>query len=163
VVKTTEIKELIMIKGLYETHVYVKDLAKSVAFYQQLPGLQLCHYDEERKIAFFWVGAPQKFMLGLWEKPEAELSPRHFAFECDKNWILNESVSFLQSLNIRCYNFLKDGTERPMVFCWMPAVAIYFDDPDGNVLEFISILEGKGRPESGVLSYDEWLNIGEEE
>ena len=152
-----------MIKGLYETHVYVKDLATSIQFYQQLPGLAACHYDEERKIAFFWVGAPQKFMLGLWEMPEAERSSRHFAFECDKNWILHESVSFLHSLNIRCYNFLKDGIARPMVFCWMPAVAIYFDDPDGNVLEFISILEGRAKPESGVVSYDEWLTISKED
>lgn len=151
-----------MIKGLYETHVYVKDLARSIQFYQQLPGLQLCNYEEERKIAFFWVGEPQKFMLGLWEMPEAAQTVRHFAFECDRDWILHESVNFLKSLNIRGYNFLKDGTTRPMVFCWMPAVAIYFDDPDGNVLEFISILEGSAKAESGVVSYDEWLQISKE-
>lgn len=148
-----------MIKGLYETHVNVKDLARSIEFYKDLPGLQLCHYEAQRRIAFFWVGAPRKFMLGLWEMPATEITPRHFAFECEKEWILNESVAFLQSKNIRCYNFLKDGTERPMVFTWMPAIAIYFDDPDGNILEFISILEGKAKPELGVLSYYQWLSV----
>ena len=152
-----------MIKGLYETHVYVNDLQASIEFYKQLPGLQFCHYEEKRKIAFFWVGAPQKSMLGLWEMPEMEVRPRHFAFECDPNWILNESVTFLESKNIRCYNFLKDGTSRPMVFAWMPAIAIYFDDPDGNILEFISILEGAAKPELGVLSYEEWLGISKED
>ncbi|KKX50456.1 hypothetical protein [Sphingobacterium sp. IITKGP-BTPF85] len=39
----------------------------------------------------------------------------------------------------------------------MPALAIYFDDPDGNSLEFISMLDGKGQPEQGVLSYADWL------
>ena len=55
------------------------------------------------------------------------------------------------------YNFLKDETEKPMVFAWMPAIAIYFNDPDGNVLEFIAVLEGGAKPELGVISYEEWL------
>ena len=44
-----------------------------------------------------------------------------------------------------------------MVFAWMPAVAIYFDDPDGHILEFIAILNGEGKPEPGVISYEEWM------
>lgn len=39
----------------------------------------------------------------------------------------------------------------------MPAVAIYFKDPDGHDLEFIAILEGEGEPNLGVISYEEWL------
>jgi lactoylglutathione lyase len=39
----------------------------------------------------------------------------------------------------------------------MPALAIYFNDPDGNQLEFISVLEGEGQSEWGILSYEEWL------
>jgi hypothetical protein len=39
----------------------------------------------------------------------------------------------------------------------MPAIAIYFDDPDGHELEFIGILKGEGRPELGVLSYEHWM------
>lgn len=34
-----------------------------------------------------------------------------------------------------------------MVFGWMPAMEIYFNDPDGHVLEFIAILEREGKPE----------------
>jgi lactoylglutathione lyase len=41
----------------------------------------------------------------------------------------------------------------------MPAIAIYFNDPDGNQIEFIAILEGKARPELGVISYEEWLKL----
>jgi len=48
-----------------------------------------------------------------------------------------------------------------MVFAWMPAIAIYFDDPDGNSLEFISMLEGQGLPELGVINYVDWLKITE--
>jgi lactoylglutathione lyase len=46
-----------------------------------------------------------------------------------------------------------------MVFAWMPAIAIYFTDPDGHELEFIAILEGKARPGAGVISYEEWMAL----
>jgi lactoylglutathione lyase len=147
-----------MIKGLYETHLYVADLERSIEFYKQLPGLTFCHYEEKRRIAFFWIGKPKQAMLGLWEKPKSEIDIRHFAFECSPEYILHEAIPFLINKNLQPYNFLKDGTRQPMVFAWMPAVAIYFNDPDEHILEFIAILEGTGKPELGVIAYDEWCN-----
>jgi len=120
-----------MIKGLYETHVFVENIAVSIA---------------------------KQAMLGLWEKPKQEIHKMHFAFRCDVNDVLYRSVSFLKARNIKPYNFLNDGSETPMVFAWMPAVAIYFEDPDGHELEFIAVLDGVSRPELGVLSFDEWEN-----
>ena len=150
-----------MIKGLYETHLFVENLEVSIDFYKNLPGLEQCYFENERRIAFFWIGKPKEAMLGLWEKPKSEIDKRHFAFRCNKEDILNKSVQFLKTRNIKPYNFLNDGTEQPMVFCWMPAIAIYFDDPDGHQLEFISILDGEARPEWGVISYDEWKSLTE--
>ncbi len=144
-----------MIKGLYETHIQVSDLERAIAFYTEILGLELAHRYETRPIAFLWIGKNKESMLGLWEQKE-NLQTRHFAFTADKEDILNYSVGFLKSKNLKSYNFLKDGSEKPMVFAWMPALAIYFNDPDGNQLEFISILEGEGRPELGVVSYEEW-------
>lgn len=148
-----------MIKGLYETHLNVTDLERSIDFYKNTLGLEFCHIEEKRRIAFFWIGQPKEYMLGLWEKSEEEMEPRHFAFRCDLADILDRSVEFLKTKGLQPYNFLKDGTERPMVFAWMPAIALYFNDPDENVLEFIAVLEGKARPELGVVSYDEWLTV----
>lgn len=145
-----------MIKGLYETHIQVSDLEKGIHFYTQVLGLELAHRDKTRPIAFLWIGKNKESMLGLWEQKE-NLQTRHFAFTADKEDILNYSVDFLKKKNLKPYNFLKDGIEKPMVFSWMPALAIYFNDPDGNQLEFISVLEGEGQPEWGILSYDEWL------
>lgn len=145
-----------MIKGLYETHLFVSDLERSIDFYGKVLGLKQCHYEAARRVAFFWIGKDKQAMLGLWEKPKDQIDPRHFAFECDPDWVLNESVAFLKERNLKCHNFLNDGTERPMVFAWMPAIAIYFDDPDGHSLEFIGILEGDSKPENGILSYDAW-------
>ncbi len=145
-----------MIKGLYETHLFVENLERSIHFYANVLGLQQCYFDNERRAAFFWIGKPKEAMLGLWEKPKAEIDKRHFAFRCDLQDILERSVTFLKERNLTPYNFLKDGTERPMVFSWMPAVAIYFNDPDGHYLEFISILDEEARPELGVISYEDW-------
>ena len=152
-----------MIKGLFETHLFVADLERSISFYKTVLGLQPCYYEEERRAAFFWIGKPKEAMLGLWEKPKEKIDTRHFAFRCDVDDILNRSVSFLKERNLQPYNFLKDGTERPMVFAWMPAIAVYFNDPDGHSLEFIAILEGDPRPGQGVISYDEWLKLEEED
>ena len=98
-------------------------------------------------------------MLGLWEKPKEEIQARHFAFECEPDWVLNESVPYLQAHNIKSWNFLVDNKEVPMVFCWMPAISIYFHDPDGHELEFIGILPGEPKPEEEkrVVTYEEWL------
>lgn len=148
-----------MIKGLYETHLFVADIDVSIAFYKNMPGLEFCHYEKERKIAFFWIGKPKQAMLGLWEKPKEKIDKRHFAFRCDADDILYRSVDFLKSRGIKPYNFLNDGNETPMVFAWMPAVAIYFEDPDGHELEFIAILDGPSRPELGVISYDDWKKL----
>lgn len=148
-----------MIKGLYETHINVSNLETAINFYKNVLGLYHCHTEEKRRVAFFWIGQSKEYMLGIWEKPVGELEKRHFAFRCDTEDIVNRSVSFLKEKNLQPYNFLKDETERPMVFAWMPAIAIYFNDPDGNVLEFIAVLEGKARPELGVISYEEWLAV----
>jgi len=149
-----------MITGLYETHLFVENLARSIDFYKNVLGLEQCYFEEGRRAAFFWIGKPKEAMLGLWEKPKAQIDKRHFAFRCDREYILNRAAGFLKQHNLRPYNFLNDGTDVPMVFAWMPALAIYFDDPDGHALEFIAILEGAPRPELGVISYDAWMNTG---
>ena len=150
-----------MIKGLYETHLFVEDLERSVKFYSEIMGLKQCRFEEDRRIAFFWIGKAQQAMIGLWEKPKHEIDIRHFAFQCEPGWILNESEPFLKSHDIHCWNFLHDGTTQPMVFCWVPAIAIYFNDPDGHELEYIGVLPGKPKSESEkrILSYQDWLKI----
>ena len=145
-----------MIKGLYETHLFVEDLEKSIDFYSNLLGLFLCHREEKRKAAFFWIGNAKEAMLGIWQRPKEEIDKRHFAFRCEIEDVLYKSVSFLKMRNIQPYNFFYNKTEGPMVFAWMPAVSIYFDDPDGHCLEFIALLEGEARPGLGIISYQEW-------
>jgi catechol 2,3-dioxygenase-like lactoylglutathione lyase family enzyme len=153
-----------MIKGLYETHLFVENLERSMEFYGNTLELKQCRFNDERRTAFFWIGEDKQFMLGLWEKPKQEIDIRHFAFQCEADWILNESENYLKSRNINYWNFLNDDTNGPMVFVWMPAISIYFSDPDGHELEFIGILKGKTKPddERRVVTYSDWLHIENE-
>ena len=155
-----------MIKGLFETHLFVENLERSIEFYSNVLKLEQFLYEEERRTALFWIGnKPRQSFLGLWEKPKDEVQLRHFAFECDWEWILNESVNFLKSHKIGFWNFLGDDSEKPMVFANIPAISIYFSDPDGHYLEFIGKLPGKYKPEKGslVISHEEWLKLEQKE
>jgi catechol 2,3-dioxygenase-like lactoylglutathione lyase family enzyme len=145
-----------MIHGLFETHINVHNLERSEAFYRDLLGLTPARREDDRRVAFFWIGPRGESMLGLWEKPPAQIVRQHFAFRSTVDEVLHRSVDWLHERGLRCRNFLNDGAERPMVFGWMPAIAIYFDDPDGHELELIAMLPDVPRPEVGVVSWDDW-------
>ena len=144
-----------MIQGLYETHLFVENLERSKDFDQNTLGLEFASYDS-RTACFFWIGENKKNMLGLWQKPKEEIDIRHSAFQVSEEFILNEASQFLKAKGLKPYNFLKDGTQLPTVFCRMPSLSIYFRDPDGHSLEFIALLKEDAHPEWGVLTYNDW-------
>ena len=148
-----------MITGLFETHINVTNLERSMAFYEEALGLQLGVFEAGRRVAFYWLGGWGEAMLGIWEKPPAEVLPQHFAFRATVEDVLRHSVAFLKARNLEPHNFLNDGSERPMVFGWMPALAIYFRDPDQHSLEFIAMLPEPPRPEVGVVSWEAWQKL----
>ena len=53
-------------------------------------------------------------------------------------------------------NFLNDETGSLHVFGWMPAVSVYFQDPDGNSLEVLAMLPDEPKPELGVIPWEQW-------
>src|SRR4051794_37383323 len=148
-----------MIQGLFETHIDVADLERACRFYGETLGLELGLVDEERRVAFYWVGGRGGAMLGVWGKPAPEIRPGHFAFRASIEDVLPRAVAYLKERHLEARNFLNDGSERPMVFGWMPAIAIYFRDPDGHSLEFIAMLPDEPRPEAGVVSWEEWQRL----
>jgi catechol 2,3-dioxygenase-like lactoylglutathione lyase family enzyme len=145
-----------MILGLFETHIDVADLERACHFYGETLGLRLGRLDQQRRVAFFWVGPRGEAMLGLWEKPADQIRPQHFAFRASAEDLLTRVVPYLHERGLPTHNFLNDGAERPMVFGWMPALAIYFRDPDGHSLEFIAMLPEAPRPGVNVVSWEEW-------
>jgi catechol 2,3-dioxygenase-like lactoylglutathione lyase family enzyme len=145
-----------MILGLFETHIDVADLERACRFYGETLGLELGLRDEQRRVAFYWVGARGEAMLGLWERPAERIRPQHFAFRASVEDVLHRAVPYLRQRGLPAHNFLDDGSERPMVFGWMPALAIYFRDPDGHSLEFIAMLPEPPRPEVNIVSWEAW-------
>jgi lactoylglutathione lyase len=144
-----------MIQGLFEAHINVINLDRSIAFYEHVLGLQLGRKEEDRRAAFFWVGGRGEAMLGLWEVPAERVIAQHFAFRSALEDV-QRAAQYLQERGLQGHNFLNDGSERPMVFGWMPALALYFSDPDGHSLEFIAMLPDPPRPELGVVSLEHW-------
>ena len=151
------------ITKLFETHLKVKNLERSMQFYGELLGLELGRKEETRRAAFYWLGAQHSTMLGIWENPpwdatESAGSPiviQHIAFETEFG-DLGRAIANLKDRGIKLRNFFDEITDQPSVFGWIPAAAIYFNDPDGHLLELIAKLPGEAKPEMGIVSLDDW-------
>ena len=144
-----------MIRGLFESHLPVRDLERSIAFYTDVVGLSLGMKEEGRRIAFCFAGGWGHTMVGLWEKPADAIVQQHIAFEV----ALDDLTAAIENLNrarVQPLDFFHQVTDVPTVLAWMPAVSIYFKDPDDHLLEFIAKLPGDPQPERGLVPWDEW-------
>jgi lactoylglutathione lyase len=136
-----------MIRGLYETFVYVTDFQRSRHFYEDLLGLSVGWLSEERRIVLYSAGPAGSSMLGIVERAPEKVTPQHFSFTIALD-DMKDAVSFLERRGIRGHNLIDQGPS-PQVHGWMPAVSLYFEDPDGHLLEFVAMLPDKPRPEIG--------------
>jgi len=144
--------------GLFETHVTVSDLGRSVAFYRDVVGLPLALELSERGAAFFWIGAPGEAMLGLWSLGSAPVGlALHLAFKASLDDVL-AACDRLRSLGITPLSFHAVETAEPSVIGWMPAASVYFRDPDGHLLEYLAMLDEPARPERGIVTWSQWTN-----
>ena len=143
---------------IFETHVKTRDLPRAMAFYGGALGLEEAYHLPEREVTFYWIGPPGNAMLGVWGVPEERWHSSHFAFEITEDAI-EPAIARLNAAGIRVNDFHGNGSDDPSVHAWMPAVGIFFRDPDGNSLEFVAMLPGPGRPELGVVSLSEWREL----
>lgn len=132
-----------MIKGLYEAHLPVSNIDKSIDFYQGL-GLELAY--QGPRVTFFWIEKGRSW-LGLWPSDHAKTpyhsSIRHVAFYVEledmkraQEWLSEQGFTVRDAFGIA-------REEQPLVLQNGANyhAAIYFDDPDGNSLEFITPLK----------------------
>ena len=144
------------ISGVYETHLSVTNLARSVVFYRDVLGLDLAREFPERGIAFFWVGDRRDGMLGLWQGGHGPLRMLgHFAFRMDKAAVLTAPET-LKSLGVEPLGFQGEPITEPVVLGWMPALSVYFKDPDGHSIEFIHVLDEAPDPAFGTAPLSAW-------
>src|SRR3954467_15401625 len=92
---------IVPIRGLFEAHLTVSDLARSIAFYRDVLGLPLAHRIPARQVAFFWVPTPEKSMLGLWSIGTSPLRMRlHIAFQVELHHVF-DSVQALRAAGLQ--------------------------------------------------------------
>src|SRR5579884_3204294 len=124
----------IPISGLFETHLTVSDLERSMQFYGGALGLLLAGRFDERRAAFYWLGGPGESMLGVWE---VGTSPQrmslHVAFKVGIEDLL-DAPRRLRASGIVPLDFAGNPADEPVVFGWMPAAALFFRDPDNHLL-----------------------------
>ena len=148
---------IVPIAGLFEAHLTVSDLDRSIAFYRDVLGLELAHTVLERHAAFLWIGGPGAAMLGLWSIHSSPLFMRlHVAFQVALPQI-EAAVPALRAAGITPRSG-GGGPEisEPVVIAWMPAASVYFDDLDGHSLEYLCMLPDAPRPDLGRVSLSRW-------
>ncbi|HEX6819089.1 MAG TPA: VOC family protein [Ktedonobacterales bacterium] len=134
----------------------MSDLPRSIAFYRDVVGLPFALDMPERNAAIFWVGIPGQSLLGLWSLGSAPLGlTLHVAFSVDLADLL-EASQRLEAQGITPLSFFGAPTREPSVIAWMPAAALYFRDPDGHLLEYLTMLDDAPRPDLGIVSWSEW-------
>jgi lactoylglutathione lyase len=142
--------------GLFETHLTVADLDRSVAFYRDVVGLPVALELPERGAAFHWIGGAGEAMLGLWSLGSAPMGMvLHIALRASLADVLG-ACDALRSVGVKPLSFFATETTEPSVIGWMPAVAVYFRDPDGHLVEYLAMLEEPARPELGIVAWSDW-------
>lgn len=151
---------VVPIAGLFEAHLTVSNLDRSIGFYRDVLGLQLAHAIPARHVAFLWIGEPGAAMLGLWSIHSSPVFMRlHVAFRVTLPQV-EAAIPVLRAAGITPRNG-GGGPEitEPVVIPWMPAASVYFDDPDGHSLEYICMLPDAPRPDLGRVRLSHWRNL----
>ena len=144
------------VTGLFETHLTVADLDRSIEFYRETVGLPLALELRERGAAFFWIGGPGEAMLGLWSIGSAPIGlSLHIALAVSLDDVL-AACDALRANGVTPLSFFATETTEPSVIGWMPAAAVYFRDPDGHLIEYLAMLEEPARPDRGIVPWSEW-------
>jgi len=147
----------IPVRRLFETHLTVSDLQRSIDFYRDVIGLKLAFEASERNVAFFWIGDSGHSMLGLWSLGTSPLGlVLHLAFDVALDDLL-DAPKRLTRHGIKPLSFFGVETTEPSVIGWMPAASVYLRDPDGHLLEYLTMLDNEPRPDLGIIPWSEWL------
>jgi lactoylglutathione lyase len=149
-------RRAVPVRGLFEAHLTVSDLSRSVAFYRDIVGLPVALEVPERGAAFFWCGGAGKTMLGLWSLGSVPVGlSLHVAFDAELPDVL-DAPRRLRELGVKPLCFFGEESDDPSVIGWMPAAAVYFRDPDGHLLEYLAMLDDAPRPDAGIVAWPRW-------
>ncbi|MCA1032677.1 VOC family protein [Bacillus timonensis] len=144
-----------MIKGLYEGHLPVSNLKKSIEFYRKLD-IELA--EENEHVAFFWIKRNESW-IGLWEHSSVNAtyhpSLRHIAFYVSLDDLRN-AKKWLEEKGIQLRGDFGFEPIEPIVMPSSGHAMIYFNDPDGNSIEFITKLPVNHSIDLPMMYLSEW-------
>ena len=148
---------------LYETHLPVANTEIAKDFYTDIVGLPFAYRDPTRDSVFLWAASKEKGMIGLWGPNTAYGSENGIARKCHVAFAVSldqllAAIKKLHKQGIETLGFGGCKTQEPTVIGWMPSAQIYFRDPDGHMLELISILPDPPDP-SFNGAYSEWKKL----
>ena len=121
-----------LIRGLYEVAIRVRDLEKSERFYREVLGLEVGVRDQHRRWLFLRAGG--KAGMVVLQEDEGAWPGQHFAFTVEEADI-DDAAALLQKRGI--------AIQGPVYHEWMPAKSVYFADPDGHELELCAPMRKK--------------------
>lgn len=129
---------MLPIAGIYEVAIRVKDLARAESFYLDTLGLEEGVRDSRRNWLFLRAGGTAGMIV--LQEDKGEWPTQHFAF-----------TVAAEDIETAAERLREKGVEvtGPVVHEWMPATSFYFQDPDGNELEFCAPT-GKRLPSGGL-------------
>ena len=119
------------------------DSKLSSQFYCEVVGLEFAYSHPGRDVVFLWIGTERRSMLGLWGPGTTYGQPsdkHHLAIALTLPELLVIGGR-LNGRDVATRAFTGENTTEPSVIGWMPSAQLYFDNPDGHVLEFIALLD----------------------
>ena len=149
--------------GLYEVHLPVTDLERSIEFYVGKLGFQLGFRRSDASLALLlYTEQQQRWMLGLFRVStiiHRTQEEYHISFRVTENRV-DRMVSWLREQGIEAEHPPRSAIQglmtEPIVHGWMPAASVFFRDPDGHLLEFIAELADSPRPDFSFRPLSEW-------
>ena len=88
-------------------------------------------------------------MMGIPSVGSRPLPKQHHVAFQEKLQDVLAATQRLRSAGITDFGGRREPINEPIVFPWMPAASVFFDDPDENILEYIAMLPDPPRPEPG--------------
>lgn len=152
--------------GLYESHLPVTDLARSVDFYVEKLGFEPGFGGRKGSSALLLYREREtRWMLGLFRVDAVEhrhAAEYHVAFRVAEE-DADGMIPYLLERGIEPVHPpgapLQGPMAEPIVHGWMPAAAVFFHDPDGHLLELIAELSDAPRPELLYRPLSEWRSL----
>lgn len=154
-------------QGLYEVHLPVSDLARSVDFYVEKLGFELGFGRPGGASALLLYTDDQtRWMLGLFQVDaivHRHAAEYHISFRVAEEDV-ERMIPYLHERGIEPVHPptapLKGPMNEPIVHGWMPAAAVFFRDPDGHLLELIADLSDAPEPDFSYRPWSEWHSRG---